>query len=869
MINKTADHLIRTEALNPTQSYLVQAPAGSGKTALLTQRLLMLLAQAVEAPEEILSITFTRKAASEMKERVLLALERAKDPNPPKALHEQKTWQIAQMVLKRDSALGWHLLEQPSRLKIQTIDAFCLGLTRQMPIVSQCGLALRVTDDPKPHYQSAARRALQHLESGGVWTKAIETLLMHLDNHWSRVEQLLADMLARRDQWLPYIGLAHQTENPRVLLEAGLRRVVAARLRELVDVLPEEAKALLPLAKIAGEQVALLNPTSLIAECRYLTTEWPSADLNHLAMWQGLSELLLREDHQFRKALTYQQGFLAPSCAKNATDKAYYQQLKSEMTDILETLSNYPLFREQLQLLRECPPLAYDASQWALMESLVTLLPVAMAELTLVFQEAKEVDFTETTLSALKALGQSENPSDLALSLDYKIQHILVDEFQDTSVAQFRLLEALTQGWQPEEGRTLFLVGDPMQSIYRFRQAEVGLFIRAKQQNIGLISLKSLTLTANFRSDPVIIDWINTVFQTKFPAKNNMTTGAVAFNTSIAALSPKEKSTVVVEAVDPDNEAAIILDFIQRVQAENPTGTMALLVRARTHLTAILACLREANIDYEGIELDHLLARPVIQDLLALTRAIVHLGDNIAWLSVLRAPWSQLSLVDLNEIANYEPALPLWHTLSLFRENATLELSISEAARRRLFTIIPHLATALASFRRVPLRVCLLNLWTALGGMSLYNSEALLDAEAFFSILDEEKNQVFSVVGALEQRLQSLYAQKRATTNNALQVMTIHKAKGLEFDTVIVPRVSRKTKSDHSSLLLWEEGLTEQGGYLIMGPVTGSGVIRDPLYGYLKRQGATRAKHESIRLQYVAATRARKRLLWLVEADKP
>ena len=84
-------------------------------------------------------------------------------------------------------------------------------------------------------------------------------------------------------------------------------------------------------------------------------------------------------------------------------------------------------------------------------------------------------------MAAENALGNNENPSDLALFMDYKIQHLLIDEFQDTSITQYRLIEKLIIGWQPNDGRTIFAVGDPMQSIYRFRQAEVGLFLRTQK----------------------------------------------------------------------------------------------------------------------------------------------------------------------------------------------------------------------------------------------------------------------------------------------------------------------------------------------------------------------------------------------------
>ena len=132
------DRTAREQALNPAGSYIVQAPAGSGKTELLAQRYLKLLVQ-VEAPEEIVAITFTNKAAAEMRGRILDALERARLDTPPGTPHEARTWELARQVLSHEQAVGWHITENPRRLGIQTVDSLCAALTRQMPWLSGFG----------------------------------------------------------------------------------------------------------------------------------------------------------------------------------------------------------------------------------------------------------------------------------------------------------------------------------------------------------------------------------------------------------------------------------------------------------------------------------------------------------------------------------------------------------------------------------------------------------------------------------------------------------------------------------------------------------------------------------------------------------
>jgi len=129
MSREVADARQRERALDPRTSFIVQAPAGSGKTELLIQRFLALLAL-VERPEEIAAITFTIKAAAEMRRRVFEALAQARAQPRPGEAHAARTWDLARAALARNDACGWGLEENAARLRIQTIDALCASLTR-------------------------------------------------------------------------------------------------------------------------------------------------------------------------------------------------------------------------------------------------------------------------------------------------------------------------------------------------------------------------------------------------------------------------------------------------------------------------------------------------------------------------------------------------------------------------------------------------------------------------------------------------------------------------------------------------------------------------------------------------------------------
>lgn len=851
------DQWVREQALDPARSFIVQAPAGSGKTALLMQRFLALLST-VSVPEECLAITFTRKAAFEMRDRVVAALTRAEDPTPPEEPHALKTWHLAKKVMNRSNALDWDLLCNANRLKIQTIDAFCASLARGMPILSRLGSSPEVIEEAGPLYLAAAKGLLESLDTEDVWSEAVRHLIFHLDNHLPLAQRLLADLLAHRDQWLPYIGRTMFPEEWRAILEVGLQSAISEALQTLKATVPKALDvALKASAAFAASQVLYTDPHSSIAAIRV-------GKESEASYWLGFADLLLTEEGAWRKTVTQKQGFPAPTSAESKNDKLVYQTQKNNMLELLKQLEAYPEFKTSLYAIKSCPPAVYSDEQWILVEALIKLLPILSAHLHIVFQEEGKVDFTEVALAANRALGGEEAPTDLALVLDNKIRHILVDEFQDTSISQFSLLQKLTAEWMPEDGRTIFFVGDPMQSIYRFRQAEVGLFLAVKKQGINQLPIQALTLTVNFRSDPKLITCLNAVFSEAFPKEDDIGSGAIRFNPSFAHKLPEpssEFSVISIQEEQEKQEAQQIVALIQKAKNTDPKGSIAILVRSRSHLMDILPALRENGIVYQGVNLERLINHPVIQDLMALTQALLHLGDRIAWLSILRCPWIHLSLSDIMILAKNAHSAPIWSALNRY---AGLELSMPGQAI--LAQCVPILKQALMNRERDPLRTWVFDTWIALKGHEwLYDDHSVHDAETFFETLDKlEQQEGIKEPGVLRTSMESLYFKSKISDPDAIQIMTIHKSKGLEFDTVILPGLGRQPKAADSPLLLWEERATREAlHYLIFAPIKGVGDHNDPIYTYLKKQKQKATHYEALRLLYVAATRARKHLYWV------
>ena len=430
------------------------------------------------------------------------------------------------------------------------------------------------------------------------------------------------------------------------------------------------------------------------------------------------------------------------------------------------------------------------------------------------------------------------------------------------------MITRLTEEWQPEDGRTLFLVGDPMQSIYGFREAEVGLFLRARHEGIGNFSLTPLTLSVNFRSDAGIVEWVNHALREAFPEAEDTFTGAVTYEPSVAFNPQLPEPAVVVHpffAGDPEPEAGRVLEIIRSSQAEDPEGTIAVLVRSRSHLFAIISALRRVGEKFRAVEIDALGERPVVQDLLALTRALLHPADRVAWLSILRAPWSGLTLADLEALVGGDFSSTVWDLI----QDETCVDRMSPDGKVRLSRVTGILTDAMDRRGTMPVRRCVEGVWIALGGPAcLGNRTDLQDAEAYLDLLEA------SVSGADlkdEEKFRGdvarLFARPdvEAPTNvegkAGLQLLTIHKAKGLEFDTVILPGLGRYTRSEERSLMMWLEYIDRRRETrLLLAPIQETGGVEDLLYVYLRKVQVMKRDHESTRLLYVAATRARRRL---------
>lgn len=869
------DHAARTDALDPTRSFLVQAPAGSGKTELLTDRILALLAT-VTRPEEIVAITFTRKAASEMHARVLSKLRRGLD-GPPEAMHERRSWELARAALARNAEQGWHLLDHPARLAIRTIDSFCAGLVRSMPWLSELGGMPEITDDARANYEAAARATLDLADE----YDAVRVLLQHLDVDVQAAKDAIADMLGQRDQWLPL--LRHGSDR------AGMEAMLAEAIGEDLDALSEAmpygwADALCGPARLAATHLQDGDDDNKLLPLLDWTEELPP-DAEVLDQWRAVAHLLLTGTGSLRKTVNKNLGFPA-KCAHKEPFVAW-----------LEAADGQAAWVRRLNAVRDIPEPRFTDAQWEVLGAQLMTLALAVAQLRLRFADTGEVDFIEIAQRAASALGSADDPGELLLKLDASIRHLLIDEFQDTSQTQLDLLRTLTSGWQAGDGRSLFLVGDPMQSIYRFRKAEVGLFLEVADIGVGELQPDFLNLTDNFRSQAGIVEWVNQSFVSLLPKRSDAAAGAIAYSPSTAfhdalpdpavRFHPAWSRAGAAPAEEQAEDIAVGLVRQALVDHKGAKHPVAVLVRARSHLGNLTRRLAQEGIRCRAVDLVPLALRPVVADLVQLVRALSHPGDRLAWLSVLRAPYCGLTLTSLQRLFGDDHVTPvpvlLERALRIVRP--TLPAAADMAPQGSLFDAAPAApespsaqallnADEFARLRQVaavlldkrndsgamPFAAWVESLWRRLGGPALYAGLSVAnDAESLFQLVERLAPHGAIDPAALDAGISRLFASPDAADEDdgAVEIMTMHKSKGLQFETVILYGLHRAPRGDQAPLVRFEQS----GGRVLFGPVKPRAETEaDPVSRYLGAREARRASYEIDRLLYVAATRARKRL---------
>jgi len=921
VLSAPPDQAQRISALDPHRSILVQAPAGSGKTNLLTRRFLRLLAE-VDDPSQIVAITFTRAAAAEMRHRILAELEKASARDGSELDADEFSMEaVAARAIERSRQLNWRLLELASQLRISTIDSFCRDLAIQQPIYSGIGNNLQISERPTEIYRRTARATLQRIgdRAHPGLSDAIKDLLLWRDNAWQELEELLVKMLGQRDRWMHAFVLSQEPDWNviRERLERPLANTVSAALDSLASLIsqvPGAGDEAIELAQFACTHGAsdLHRDLAELANFPYGPHQDSTALEDARNAYLCLANLLLTKEERFRRQFNIRLGF-----PKEHTEE------KLRIQDLSEQLSAVPRLEEALAGVRKLPPARYTEEDWQIIRASFTLLRHAVGELKAVFAETGTVDFIEVAQIARQVLRAEDLlPTDAARAVADDIHHLLVDEFQDTSRRQHEFISALIAAWPDRSGRTIFVVGDPVQSIYSFRDAEAELFGRVKARGFEFAEdepflLHPVQLTANFRTDPALVSSVNDAFENVFASPDGSGIEfAKAEPARSPSIGPSKRLELHLEFIpqakpgnsgDPDSgrsrqeiaaqrDAArttqandIItltrnkLDHINLARASGSKYRIAILGRARTALVPIAAALRDAGIPFRAVELESLKDRPEILDAASLAHALLNPEDRVAWLGVLRAPWCGLSLAELHAIAGADdPSRSTAPVISLLRERLDLLSAESRKASQRVLAAFASLPNLRNKFPAASTGTVLQQLWLSLGGHRCVDATGRANLDLFWKLLDSLPGAEQDLTGpALDAALEDLFALPDPATSSehGVQLMTIHKSKGLEFEVVLVPDLHARGGSNKPDLLSWlERGIAEPEEpddltEFLIAPLQFKGADPGTARKWVDRIRRDRESQEMRRILYVAATRAREELhlfaqpAYKIEAD--
>ena len=782
-----------------------------------------------------------------------------------------------------------------------------LGETIEYSSLHACRSTLEdpTAEQPDDLYRRAARQTLERIDGAdATLSDSTAALLLWRDNNWQDMEDLLVTMLGERDRWMQGFVLQREPdwEALRERLERPFTKAVQEALTELGGLFAQVPGALqeaLELARFACEEPGAKSPQELAERAEVPSSPFASELESARDFFACLCNFLQTLNGTWRseKGLNATLGF--PATPRGRAGKARFSTL-------IASLSAIPGLESALAAVSTLPPARYTEDDWEIVRAIFNLLRHAAGELQVVFAEAGAVDFIEVAQIAQRVLKDADGqPSEAAFAVSDGIRHLLVDEFQDTSRRQHQLVAALIAAWPERIGRTCFVVGDPMQSIYFFRGADAELFPRARNYGLEIPNTDPLLfdfepLSANFRTAPALVKRLNNVFEKTFASDDS---SGVTFSSAepfpedrpshvqyfklrlnFVPQTARGKSTNPEVAIEREAalaaQTAEIVALIQshlepmRMARERAHGKekyrIAVLGRTRSALEPVAQALRDAAIPFRAVDLEKLAARPEVLDALALARALFNPQDRVAWLGVLRAPWCGLSLDDLHLLTSADDHKLLARTVpDLLAERLPLLSEEGRSVAGRVRNVIDSVPAFRAAQPAASLGTWLEQIWLRLGGASCVDATTRANLDLLWSCLDRLPNGEQDLLGpALDAALDKLTAlpDPEASSDFGVQLMTIHKSKGLEFEVVIVPDLQAGSGSGGRKMLSWLErglALPDDSGEVtefLIGPLPPKGADRGKAKAWVDRVYREREEQEMRRILYVAATRAREEL---------
>lgn len=851
MTSLPADQDARDRALDPEGSFHLEAPAGSGKTAVLLARFLTLLAQISETPRELLTLTFTRKAAGEFRERAMRYFWSREKPGPHLPPHELQLLELAGRAFRHleRKNLVHQYLHVPERLPVTTFHGFCAQLLKAAPHEAGVPLEFQLLENErdaewqKQEALEELRRCLNAEPESDPVRRALVQRLVRLNNNWPRLARELRNLLARRDTLKDFLALAQGS------LEAkDYALLMAKRLSQVVDQILTPLAAALKNTELGRRWPQFRRAVQKNGTGPGLPEPPPTGSVPDLAAWQTLAGVLLTKSGTLRKRW--------PQCLAGSDWPEVLGQLTADFLARLHDCRALPL---ELFSTQEIEPL----------QDLILLLLAATETYNEQCRQRRVLDFIAVEEAALRLL-QVESPGELLLRLDWRLRHLLVDEFQDTSANQMELLCRLLAGWTAGEGRTLTVVGDPKQSIYGWRQARLDLFLESRKglrcDGQPTLPFQPLNLTTNFRATPALITWVNRVFGDTVlndPDK----AGGLIFQAATPGPAPAEGESARLGLFAHEDrgearvrEARWLARRVSEALEDLPsTANLAVLLFARTHLDTYLTALQEAGLVprvREGLKLGD---SHVVQHLHNLARALVRPQDDLAWAALLSGPWREPDLVNLAAAA--QASGNVW-------PEKLAALAMEPQCPPDLTSLTQHLLAARERVGREPLARTLEGFLAdsgAWGGVAAWEGAlGVACARTYLALLaDLDAGLPEATFLKTDFALEGAYQPPDPRAEDSpVEVLTVHGAKGLEFHTVFLPFLDwqpLRMEGNQPPPFLVEEVPGTRAHVLGLAPPAWQ-TGQDSSYRLVRRLKNDRVLAEARRVFYVAATRAQQRL---------
>ena len=829
-IAELPDAAARQRAVDPTHNVVLEASAGTGKTHVLVDRYLNLLSHGVE-PANILAITFTRKAAAEMRGRILNELRRRGEDTGP------------------DAALWRDLRERSGEVAISTIDAFCLSLLREFPLEADLDPGFDLADETQvPRLMEEALDRALDIGRGLSRTDDFVRLLF-AELREARLRDGLANLVDRRlvvDEALDRALVGA----PRHLTAEGACEAAFQRLRDVFNGLTGGVEGFLANGPIHHRRWAIVSgDLRLIAGGNV-----PSPGLAR-GILDRVEAHFLNKDGQPRQRFD---RYSAKECRSADAWRVHRSDVLAVGRDVADALK---AFRRDLNVV--------------LSRAVRRLYQIAVKEYRATLDSHGVLDFSETLAQALVLLGQMDEFARSRYRLEGRYHHVLLDEFQDTSRAQWNLVAHLIRSWS--EGRgigeglplipSIFVVGDRKQSIYGFRDADVAILDEAATFVDGLRPDRDSrrAISKSFRAVPQLLAFANDLFQEL--EKNSSRRDAFRFDeqdrfpVDLPVLAADALGMIASPTIS-DCAHAVAMEVRRLIDAgaevRDPETRMSRPIRPRD--VAILFRTKDSHQDFEKALQRQRVPSYVykglgffeadeIKDVLALLRFLAAPESNLRAAALLRSRFVRLSDAALQQLApNLAAALS---------GQAVEPDALDPEDRRVLAQIRESMARWLSLVDRLPpaelLEQVLHETAFVFETRGTRARQARENLKKIRGMIRRVQNRGYTTMSRLAEHIDRLTAGDESNAvidaGDSVSLMTIHAAKGLEFPVVFVVNLTRGTGGRKSAIRVVSDARNAQAWMSV-----------SDFQSEADEDARAKDREETKRLLYVALTRARDRL---------